>query len=144
MDRRWNPWPFRWLKWWTRRAQRDTSIYQSATKINSKSINTGPPTNVEIRSTLMNLKNDKASIWNIQAVPTSWGHSKLIALWKGGKFLIKPRNLLSCYLLISANGFLNQYFLYYSNQSNQCFPPSAFITSLRFIWSHNYLTYWKF
>ena len=79
-------------------------------QINSESINTEPPTKDEIRSTLLNLKNGKASndlpanffkyattsdkllteiesllsdIWNTHTVPTSCGHSKLIALWKG-------------------------------------------------------------
>ena len=69
-----------------------------------------PPTKNEIISTLKTLKNGKASndlpaeffkyavtseglimelesllkiIWQTQQVPTSWGHSKLIALWKG-------------------------------------------------------------
>ncbi|MEM6812757.1 MAG: reverse transcriptase domain-containing protein, partial [Pseudomonadota bacterium] len=73
-------------------------------------INTGPPDKKEIKSTLCALKNGKSSsdipaeflkyasasdnlltelqrlfneIWISHTVPTSWGHSKLIALWKG-------------------------------------------------------------
>ena len=79
-------------------------------QINSEFINTTSPTKDEIRSTLLNLKNGKelndlpaeffkyattsvklsteiesllSDIWNTHTVPTSWGHSKFIALWKG-------------------------------------------------------------
>ena len=74
------------------------------------SIGSGSPAKNEIISTLKSLNNDKASndlpaefykysaasdtlieeleallrqIWNTQQVPLAWGHSKLIALWKG-------------------------------------------------------------
>ena len=76
----------------------------------SSVIETGPPDVAEIRKTLSKLKNNKASndipsellkyasqsdelvseiesllanIWETQLIPTSWGHTKLTALWKG-------------------------------------------------------------
>lgn len=76
----------------------------------SDDINVHPPDKEEIKSTLDALKNGKSSsdipaeflkyasssecllselhellhqIWTTQTVPTTWGHSKLIALWKG-------------------------------------------------------------
>ena len=79
-------------------------------QISCKDINHEPPKKDEIIATLKSLKNGKASndipaefykyaltsvelvteleaifqqIWNTGTIPTSWGHSKLLALWKG-------------------------------------------------------------
>ena len=79
-------------------------------QINCESINSDPPKKDEIIATLKSLKNGKASndipaefykyaisseeliseleklllqIWNHQVIPELWGHTKLIALWKG-------------------------------------------------------------
>ena len=79
-------------------------------RVDIKGINTNPPNFEEIRHTLKHLKNSKAAndipaeylkyvensdefigemdklyrtIWITNSIPNSWGHSKLVTIWKG-------------------------------------------------------------